>query len=310
MNSKQKQALKILAEGGIVILPTDTAFAISCRIDNSVAVDKLFKIRRRPRIMATPLLVSSLKMALSYYRNPSRLTRLLMEQYWPGAVTIVEECKTAMIYEPLRGGLDTIGLRMPDHGITLEIIRQLEVGIVGTSANYHGTATSFKLTDLDQTLIRQVDYILEGKCKIRAVSTVVDTRGLIPRIIRQGAVVLNQPLKRQKSIILYINTATTRRNMVALDTMPQAEAGQVMSGLSPASLLSAIIGLLHKNKLVFSDISGIVVNRGPGSFTGLRVGIAVARTFGLLLGIRVNGQQATAQITPIYEKSRFDSRPY
>lgn len=63
-------------------------------------------------------------------------------------------------------------------------------------------------------------------------------------------------------------------------------------------LVPLIEEALHENKLTFTDISEISVHTGPGSFTGLRVGIAVANTLGLLLGVPVNGKKAIA--TPKY----------
>ncbi|EKD67215.1 MAG: Sua5/YciO/YrdC/YwlC family protein, partial [uncultured bacterium] len=59
MKSDVKRAIEVVREGGIVIYPTDTAFGIGCRIDDPKAVDRLFKIRRRPRDQATPVLVDS-----------------------------------------------------------------------------------------------------------------------------------------------------------------------------------------------------------------------------------------------------------
>lgn len=181
-------AIDVANKGGIVIFPTDTAFGIGCRIDRQETVDRLFSLRKRPRTMAMPVLVSAASMALPYYDSPSHIVRRLMKQYWPGALTIVARCKTDLIYSPIRGGGDTIGMRMPDHTDTRSFIEGVGVPILGTSANFHGNQTPFTLDDLDSELVRLVDYVLPGVCKRSQVSTVIDMSVHPPVILRQGAV--------------------------------------------------------------------------------------------------------------------------
>lgn len=187
------KAVEILNGGGIVIYPTDTAFGIGCRIDDKKAVDRLFEIRKRPRTQATPVLVSSIKMALPYIDSPSQIVRHLMKSYWPGALTIVASCKKELVYSPIRGGGDTIGLRMPNHKIALGLIRGVGVPILGPSANFHGLPTPYCMEDVDAQLLKLVDYVVPGECTTGMASTVVDC-GVEPyHIIRQGAVQLPTP---------------------------------------------------------------------------------------------------------------------
>lgn len=188
MNTDIVKAIKIVRDGGIVIYPTDTAFGIGCRIDRPDAVDRLFKLRKRPMIQAMPVLVSSIDMALPYFDAPSNIVRHLMKTYWPGALTIVAGCKKDLIYSPIRGGGDTIGLRMPNHETTLEIIKGVGVPILGSSANFHGAPTPYRFEDLDPELIKLVDGVLQGKSVVKQASTVVDCSVDPYRIIRQGAV--------------------------------------------------------------------------------------------------------------------------
>src|SRR4030065_741207 len=109
MNSHIQKAIEILNKNGIVIFPTDTAFGIGCRIDKPTAVDRLFKIRRRPIVQAMPILVSSITMSLTYYLDPSDIVRRFVKEYWPGALTIVAPCNMNCIDSPIRGGRETAG---------------------------------------------------------------------------------------------------------------------------------------------------------------------------------------------------------
>lgn len=185
-----QKAIEILNNGGIVIYPTDTAFGVGCRIDRPESVDRLFTVRKRPLSQATPVLVDSIDMALAYFDSPSEIVRRLMNTFWPGALTIVSHCKKELFHSPIRGGTDTVGLRMPDHETTLALIRGAGVPILGPSANFHGEETPFRYEDLDPEFAKTVDYVVPGECTVRQASTVVDCSVKPYRIIRQGAVTL------------------------------------------------------------------------------------------------------------------------
>jgi len=185
-----EQAITTLNAGGIIIFPTDTAFGIGCRIDKPESVDKLFAIRRRPETQALPVLVRSSEQALPFYQHPSDIVRRLMKTYWPGALTIIDTCKKELIYSPIRGGGDTVGMRHPKHDVLQHILDGVEVPIVGPSANIHGECTPYRFEDLDLELTKQVDFVVPGVCTAGNVSTVVDCSVTPYRIIRQGAVQL------------------------------------------------------------------------------------------------------------------------
>lgn len=186
--NKIAKAAEILNHGGIVIFPTDTAFGIGCRMDRPESIDRLFRIRRRSLIQATPVLVSSIDMALAYFDSPPEIVRHLMKKYWPGGLTLVAPCKKNLVYSPVRGGGETIGLRMPDHEIALRLIKEAGVPILGPSANFHGDATPYNFSDLDPELVKLVDCSVEGTCKSKEVSTVIDCSVTPWKIIRQGSV--------------------------------------------------------------------------------------------------------------------------
>src|SRR5487761_627636 len=110
------EAIRVLKKGGIVIFPTDTAFGIGCRIDDEEAVKRLFRIRKRPENKAVPVLVSSLHMAQKYVQEIQQdVVEKLIKPYWPGALTIVLASRNDRVPELVRGGTDTVGVRVPDH---------------------------------------------------------------------------------------------------------------------------------------------------------------------------------------------------
>ena len=190
MEEKLKQAIKILKQGGIVVFPTDTAFGVGCRMDDKKSVERLFNWRRRPATQAVPVLVDSLKMAWEYLLPIKKEVKDLMEKYWPGALTIVLSCKTEKVPSLVRAQGQTLGVRIPNHIIPLEIIKSLGVPILGPSANFHGRPTPYKFKDIDKEFLKGADFVIAGKCPAGNVSTVVDCSVFPWKIIRQGAVEL------------------------------------------------------------------------------------------------------------------------
>jgi L-threonylcarbamoyladenylate synthase len=137
-----------------------------------------------------PVLVESKNMALTYFNYPSDIVRRLMNDYWPGALTIIASCKKKFVYSPIRGGGTTVGLRMPDNQVILEILRRVRVPILGPSANFHSEPTPYSLKDVNPKLVAMADYIVDGICTVKRASTVVDCSVAPYKIIRQGSVIL------------------------------------------------------------------------------------------------------------------------
>lgn len=188
MQQEIQKAIAVLQSGGIIILPTDTAFGIGCAIDNEAAIKRLFSVRKRPETQATPVLVDTVKMAQDYVQPiPKDVVDRLIEPYWPGALTIVLKTQTEKIPALVRGGTDTLGVRIPNHPIARAIIRGFGKPILGPSANFHGEKTPYALEDLDPELIALVDYVVPGECTVKHASTVIDCTKEPWQIVRQGA---------------------------------------------------------------------------------------------------------------------------
>ncbi|OGH17782.1 MAG: threonylcarbamoyl-AMP synthase [Candidatus Levybacteria bacterium RIFCSPHIGHO2_01_FULL_40_15b] len=188
MNRDIEKAIEILKGGGIVIFPTDTAFGIGCRIDDERAVKRLFEIRKRPKEKAVPILASSIRMVHEYVEIIDLDILELMKKYWPGGLTLVLNCRTEKVPNLVRGGGETVGFRIPNHGSLLKVITKVGVPILGPSANFAGGKTPFASSDLDPNLLGKVDFVLRGRCKIKKPSTVLDATVRPWRVIRQGAV--------------------------------------------------------------------------------------------------------------------------
>lgn len=191
MNNIQK-AIEIFKQGGVVIFPTDTAFGIGCRMDDEKAVKRVFDIRKRPLNQAVPVLVSSIDQAQKYLKPiPEDVCKDLMEKYWPGGLTIILPCLENKIPSLVRANKNTLGIRIPDNSLILQIIKELNVPIIAPSANFSGEKTPYDLLEINKDLINLVDFALPGMCKIKEQSTVIDCSVKPWKIIRRGAVKLS-----------------------------------------------------------------------------------------------------------------------
>jgi tRNA threonylcarbamoyladenosine biosynthesis protein TsaB len=105
---------------------------------------------------------------------------------------------------------------------------------------------------------------------------------------------------------LYIDTRKSEYTQASVICGKTTKSFRLFSASRSQITLSVIEELFRQNSLTLEKIDSIEVNTGPGSFTGVRIGIAISKTLALLLGKTVNKKEATAEIMPIYEQSKFD----
>ena len=138
--------------------------------------------------MAVPLLIADESQLDAYSACVSEAARKLARAFFPGALTLVVP-KGGLVHDVVSGGGDSIALRVPDHPVPREIVRQLGGAITGTSANRSGAASPTTAQDVRSQLGAEVDLIVDGgECRGGVASTVVDVTGPLPMILRQGSV--------------------------------------------------------------------------------------------------------------------------
>lgn len=305
MEKDIEKAIKILKNGGIIIFPTDTAFGIGCRIDNKTAIKRLFEIRKRPEKQAVAVLIDSLEMVQGYLLSISEeVKEKLIKRYWPGALTIILPCRTDKVPKLVRGEGTTLGVRIPNHEVTRAIIREVRVPILGPSANFHGEKTPYIFSDLNPELIKLVDFVVPGETSlVRQPSTVIDCSQKPWKILRQGAIkIQNYNPKLKNNNILFIDTTDNKEIKVGLSVGGKKYSTRKKVDFQRAqAALPLIDKLLRKHKLKTSDIDRIEVNAGPGSFTGLRVGISVANALSFALKIPVNKKKVGEFVQALYQ---------
>lgn len=186
LSSQLQPAIEVLQNGGVVIFPTDTVYGIGCDALNAAAVERVFRIKGREMGKPVPVLVASMDDLPRLVRTVSPMARALMEKFLPGGVTVVLP-KLESVPDIVTARADTMGVRIPDHPVTLTLLRLSGVALIAPSANFSGEPPARRVADIPTSLLEQVDTVIDdGDAPGGVPSTVVDVTSLPPRILREG----------------------------------------------------------------------------------------------------------------------------
>ena len=179
------RAVDLLSRGSVVAMPTDTQYALSAVATNRDAVAAVFKIKQRPAFENLPIFIPSVDWLERVVDQPPERVRGLAERVWPGAVTLILPRNTSFYTIAVRG--ETIAVRIPDHPVAMQILRELDQPLTGTSANLHGQPAALTPDDVRAQLRDSVHIVAPGpRLPAGAASTILDLAGPNPRVLRQG----------------------------------------------------------------------------------------------------------------------------
>jgi L-threonylcarbamoyladenylate synthase len=183
-----EQAVEILRRGGIVAFPTETVYGLGADATNPRAVQRVFEVKGRPSTNPVIVHVASIDIARRYASQWPDSATQLARKFWPGPLTFVLP-KSDAIVPSVTAGRDTVGLRAPDHPVTLELLRQFDGPLIGPSANRSSHISPTTAQHVRDELGDSVDLILDGgPCRFGIESTVLDLTSPRPTILRPGAV--------------------------------------------------------------------------------------------------------------------------
>lgn len=191
-NIKKDELDKIaykINEGRLVVFPTETVYGIGADATNSEAVKRIFEAKGRPQDNPLIVHISNLEMLKDIVYEPTETEKLLMDSFWPGPLTIILKSKKKLP-EAVTAKLDTVGIRMPDNDIALNIIEASKKPIAAPSANVSGRPSGTELNDIYNELQDKVDIFVDGgRTNIGIESTVlkVDENNVV-NILRPGMI--------------------------------------------------------------------------------------------------------------------------
>ena len=182
------EAVSALAGGGVVAIPTDTLYGIAAAALDETAVQRVFDVKERGQRVPLPLFVSDVDDFDKFGSRVPDVARRLADSFWPGKLTIVVE-RSGRVPDIVTGGLDTVGLRVPDHPVPREIVARLAAPITATSANISGQPPLTSAEKVFRHLGDRIDFVVDGgQLRPSKPSTVIDVTRSPCRILRHGAV--------------------------------------------------------------------------------------------------------------------------
>lgn len=181
-----------LLKGDIIAFGTDTVFGLACVFDDLKAIKKIFKAKNRDTSKTLPMMCSNYEMIDKVAYINTR-TKAIMKAFMPGAITIIYK-KKAIVDDYVTGGLDTIGIRMPNDKWILNLIDLVGKPLLVTSANISGEDNLYKWIDVLNKLDGKIDGLVKKDSKGDKASTIIDCSKDKIKLLRQGPIGIDEIL--------------------------------------------------------------------------------------------------------------------
>ena len=186
------EAVAVLRAGGLVAIPTETVYGLAADASNEAAVRRIFAAKGRP--VDHPLIVHVADGAelCDWASSVPASAATLADACWPGPLTLVVP-RGARVLPVVTGGRSTVGVRVPAHDLTLDLLRRLGGGVAAPSANRFGRVSPTTALHVQRDLGDAVDLILDGgPCPVGVESTIVDCTVDPPQVLRPGGIPADQ----------------------------------------------------------------------------------------------------------------------
>jgi len=248
-----KKAVEVLEKSGIIIFPTETCYGAGVDATNKRAVAKLLQYKGGRANKPISVAVADLEMAQKFVRINS-IARHLYRNLLPGPLTVISASR-GQVASQLESNNKTLGIRIPDNPLTLEIIRTFNKPLTATSANTSGKKPPYCLKDLirytTEKRLEFIDLFLDaGRLAHRLPTTVVDTTLNAPNVIRQGEITI-----KAAGANTFVSNSEKQTLRIAQNIFKKHR-----SLLSNSPLLFALQGELGAGKTVFAKGLGSAVN--------------------------------------------------
>jgi len=188
-------AAKHLIAGDLVAFPTETVYGLGADASNSAAVARIYSVKGRPNNHPLIVHIASMDRMGDWARQVPEYAIALARSFWPGPMTLVLK-RSELAGDFVTGGQDTVGVRVPDHVVALALLEAFErvggKGVAAPSANRFSHVSPTTATAVVEELadyLSKNDLVLDGgACAVGVESTIIDCTGLLPRVLRPGAI--------------------------------------------------------------------------------------------------------------------------
>jgi len=195
-------AAEAIVDGGVIALPTDTVYGLAAALTHPAALERIFEIKGRDLSKTLPILISSPDKLSHLAEGIDARIALLLETFWPGPLTIVVAAVPGLA-DAVVAPDGTIGVRMPNHSLALEVIGKAGGMVACTSANRSGQPPARTSAEVAATIGRMIDLTLDGGITPGGVpSTVLAIRDGRPVVLREGAISIEEIAAAWEELIL------------------------------------------------------------------------------------------------------------
>jgi L-threonylcarbamoyladenylate synthase len=231
------KAKELLESGQIVAIPTETVYGLAGNALDKSAVVKIFETKNRPEFDPLIVHVASIEDASKYVSTIPEEAHRLAKKFWPGPLTIVLK-KKSVIPDIVTAGLDTVGLRCPDHELTRRLLNSIPFPVAAPSANPFGFVSPTRPEHVNEQLGDKIEYILDGgTCRVGIESTIIGFEHNSPIVYRMGGLSIES-----------IESEIGRVHVGLYSSSNPKAPGQLKSHYSPSKrvIVGDIIELLQK----------------------------------------------------------------
>ena len=201
IEDKISAAAKILREGGLVAIPTETGYGLGANGLDPNAVNRIFEAKGRPQDNPLILHVTGAQWLPRYCRDIPPIAYVLARKFWPGPLTMILK-RSPVVPDETTAGLDTVAVRCPNHPVTLSIIREAGIPIAAPSANTSGRPSCTTAQDVLEDMDGKIEGVVDGgACTVGVESTILDLTCEPPRLLRPGGL----PLEDLERLIGHID---------------------------------------------------------------------------------------------------------
>lgn len=184
------QAGKILRNGGIVAIPTETVYGLAGNALDANSSLKIYAAKGRPSDNPLIVHISNINQVSHLVDSIPKNAKVLMENFWPGPLTIIFNKSEIVPYETT-GKLETVAIRFPVNDVAQKIIDFAGVPLAAPSANISGKPSPTRAEHVKEDLFGRIDMLIDGgECKIGIESTIIDITGDKPYILRPGEITI------------------------------------------------------------------------------------------------------------------------
>ena len=243
-NNNISEAAQIIKDGGLVAFPTETVYGLGANALNPFAVAKIFEAKERPSFDPLIVHIASFDDLNILSKGINENVIRLAKHFWPGPLTIVLP-KSSVVPDIVTSGLNTVGIRMPDNPIALELIKQAGCPIAAPSANKFGLLSPVNAKHVRKQL-PGIGYVLDGgNTRVGIESTIIAIDGHTCQLLRPGIITISDIEKAFPDTFEFNNSKPDKL----------VSPGLLKSHYSPRKPLYFL-----DNRLDFPEFSGLILH--------------------------------------------------